>query len=755
MGEFRNDQEPRMGHEAEIIIPGSFVVLQGMAGDVVANTMDTPPALPEELDLQQLLTLNDSSSSSSSSSATVAPAATSSTLDDDDFMDADSSAGSSCSGSSSSMAMVDATGNARGAAPPPTVGLLVAQNTTLGGLTGLVAPSLAKPPPPPPPAAAAAPSTTSSQADSFVVVTDHEDAHDDHPPQDLSSPRATRPTAPCNTTSRPSSSTATTTNPLPLHAQEALEEWNRTCRLREQAQRIEWQESGALLTMDGGPLALDHIFMRRRDDFWWLTANGRIAVFRDIPTQLSNGNVLKSVIGSLAPGSTVVATDIVYLDSKTLQRIQVPPVSASGGSTFPHRIYPRGRPGWICFVKVDACSRGRTGYAALSLDGYSLLAPGLPSMYTDPNCWIWRVTCLAGAFVREGLELNTNHIATLPYGSLVRVTRRTVNSQGLCRLRVSAMIEEDTLPPSASTARASASFSTSTTTGTTDSPTARRRHISSSSNHQTHPYSYPPLSVVVDGWCSEFLNPLSGNRGSVLEPLSFPVPALYKVTLPIGAVIRSDVELSARQFGTLPQGAMVKVVGRAFSEHPVECCLERLKLAGDGAGWISVRLNRPRPHNELVVEFIDTDSSFDPETPGLYHWKESATIRLEEERHQQQSSDDTRELSSIDSDAVSSGGDSEFAKAQRCLRSPNSPLSRSCTNNGSKCGDPRYNSQQGSNNTSTCLICLTEERNATIVHGETGHVACCLVCSRILKARGDRCPVCRLHIDLVIQHFWA
>ena len=54
-----------------------------------------------------------------------------------------------------------------------------------------------------------------------------------------------------------------------------------------------------------------------------------------------------------------------------------------------------------------------------------------------------------------------------------------------------------------------------------------------------------------------------------------------------------------------------------------------------------------------------------------------------------------------------------------------------------------------------CLICLSDERTATIVHGETGHIACCLTCARILKARGDSCPVCRESIDAVIQHFWA
>ena len=34
-----------MAHEAEIIIPGSFVVQQGNAGDGLSNTMDTLPVL--------------------------------------------------------------------------------------------------------------------------------------------------------------------------------------------------------------------------------------------------------------------------------------------------------------------------------------------------------------------------------------------------------------------------------------------------------------------------------------------------------------------------------------------------------------------------------------------------------------------------------------------------------------------------------------------------------------------------------------
>jgi len=51
--------------------------------------------------------------------------------------------------------------------------------------------------------------------------------------------------------------------------------------------------------------------------------------------------------------------------------------------------------------------------------------------------------------------------------------------------------------------------------------------------------------------------------------------------------------------------------------------------------------------------------------------------------------------------------------------------------------------------------CLSEPRTATMVHGETGHIATCLACARIIKARGDACPICRLPIDLVITHYYV
>ena len=54
---------------------------------------------------------------------------------------------------------------------------------------------------------------------------------------------------------------------------------------------------------------------------------------------------------------------------------------------------------------------------------------------------------------------------------------------------------------------------------------------------------------------------------------------------------------------------------------------------------------------------------------------------------------------------------------------------------------------------SKCIICLEKPRDATIVHGGTGHVCCCLDCAKRLEQRRDPCPICKQPIQLVIQQF--
>uniref|UniRef100_A0A6V4PQT7 RING-type domain-containing protein n=2 Tax=Prymnesium polylepis TaxID=72548 RepID=A0A6V4PQT7_9EUKA len=55
----------------------------------------------------------------------------------------------------------------------------------------------------------------------------------------------------------------------------------------------------------------------------------------------------------------------------------------------------------------------------------------------------------------------------------------------------------------------------------------------------------------------------------------------------------------------------------------------------------------------------------------------------------------------------------------------------------------------------TCCICMEAPRNASVVHGETAHICCCLECARTLKAKGHTCPICNDPIDAVVRNYFA
>jgi hypothetical protein len=535
----------------------------------------------------------------------------------------------------------------------------------------------------------------------------------------------------------------------------ALDQWFADCRATEILHRTEWRECAAAatntatmnansqnsstnnsimttitaMTNTARPLTpgrqadqTTSTSMSSSSTCWWLS-EGRLAVFESLPRQIVGTLFFPQAVGTLYPGTTVIGTCLITLDSRTFSRIETTTTTTNStrDSSTATTIVPHGRDGWIQLLKVESPV---SGYIVLSLNGYSFLAPGLPSNHVDPAIWMWRVTCPVGAFVRAGLDLSTSHMDTIPYGSFVHVKRKTVNVMGLSRLQITAFV---------------------------DQPDGSRE--------------------VVDGWCSEFLNPLSGQRGSIVHPVPFSVPALYRVALSEGAVIRSDVELSSPQIGHAPVGAILVVTGRDFSEHPSDQCIERLRLAGNG-GWVSVRLNKPPPADRLVVELFEgIDGSFEPNHPGIFHL--DALLRVRQEQAEAEDGTiatngrcvSTTDLSSIEesidegrSNSVSS---STFSSSQElgavlgsnprpsCNYSPQAKNYNSSSNRRGAGGNNHNNSDE------LCLICRSEERNATIVHGETGHVACCLTCARMLKARGDCCLVCRLPIDSIIQQFWA
>ncbi|CAM9482483.1 unnamed protein product [Scytosiphon promiscuus] len=68
-------------------------------------------------------------------------------------------------------------------------------------------------------------------------------------------------------------------------------------------------------------------------------------------------------------------------------------------------------------------------------------------------------------------------------------------------------------------------------------------------------------------------------------------------------------------------------------------------------------------------------------------------------------------------------------------------------------GDGSSSSSESENDDNLCIVCMTEKRNACLVHGKTAHTIVCLPCGNRLKKANMGCPVCKRRIDVVIQNF--
>ena len=55
----------------------------------------------------------------------------------------------------------------------------------------------------------------------------------------------------------------------------------------------------------------------------------------------------------------------------------------------------------------------------------------------------------------------------------------------------------------------------------------------------------------------------------------------------------------------------------------------------------------------------------------------------------------------------------------------------------------------------TCLICMEKPTDATLAHGDSAHVCCCLECAQNLQNLGHSCPMCRKPIEAVLRLYFA
>ena len=66
---------------------------------------------------------------------------------------------------------------------------------------------------------------------------------------------------------------------------------------------------------------------------------------------------------------------------------------------------------------------------------------------------------------------------------------------------------------------------------------------------------------------------------------------------------------------------------------------------------------------------------------------------------------------------------------------------------------PSSASKTPSSETPDCIICFERHKNATFIHGRTGHTCCCIECAEDILRRRLPCPICRQPISTVIENF--
>lgn len=227
---------------------------------------------------------------------------------------------------------------------------------------------------------------------------------------------------------------------------------------------------------------------------------------------------------------------------------------------------------------------------------------------------------------------------------------------------------------------------------------------------------------IATGWISEILNPLSGLSGRIVEPIAMSTPLRYKVIVGGGCVVRSGVETASTIIKIIPYGEYIDVVERRWTEHPAHCCQRRFRLR-DGSGWVSthqsssggdvdavpaISLIGPTPLND-DGDAGSTNSSRSTPSPGpLDHNGEEkpcpCTVKVAQ--------DVSNNKDIVDKDSMSA------EDKERLM----------------------------------CIICMDEYKTAMLVHGEIGHIVTCMSCARILFARGDHCPICRLPISSIVHY---
>jgi len=98
--------------------------------------------------------------------------------------------------------------------------------------------------------------------------------------------------------------------------------------------------------------------------------------------------------------------------------------------------------------------------------------------------------------------------------------------------------------------------------------------------------------------------------------------------------------------------------------------------------------------------------------------------------------------SELSTDVSDSG---QSPSARRCARSAGGDVQGVCT---------KLMCAASVHQEDLCVICFTNKRSASLIHGSTGHQICCFGCGKKLKLQKKPCPICRRPIQKVIKNYF-
>jgi ankyrin repeat protein len=115
---------------------------------------------------------------------------------------------------------------------------------------------------------------------------------------------------------------------------------------------------------------------------------------------------------------------------------------------------------------------------------------------------------------------------------------------------------------------------------------------------------------IETGWISE--TDASGRK--VVELIPLVAPLRYKSVYFEGSRIRSGLELSSPILREIPQGGVIDVIEKCWSEGPPDCCVPRARLL-DNSGWTSFLALTGLRLSDTLLEYVGV-------TPGVSNLQE-------------------------------------------------------------------------------------------------------------------------------------